>query len=98
MIRAWSYLGFIVNNNTGKDRNLFPYFTETERNHHKFVASSIKVSAVSHEAEDDSEVPVYFLKDQQKEMIELSKELKSFSPIVTTRSNELPRSGTRIRY
>ncbi len=98
MIQAWSYLGFIVNNDLGEDRDLFPYFTETERNHDKFTATSIPVSKVSNNASDVLEVPVYFLKDEHMEMIALSAEVEAFTPLVTRRSNDLPRSGTRIRF
>jgi hypothetical protein len=37
MIKRWSYLGFIANQSTGPYRELFPYFTEQERAHDKFV-------------------------------------------------------------
>ena len=40
MIKRWSYLGFIANQSTGPYRDLFPYFTERERAHDKFVVVS----------------------------------------------------------
>jgi L-lysine 6-oxidase len=39
MIKRWSYLGFIANQSTGPYRDLFPYFTEQERAHDKFVTA-----------------------------------------------------------
>jgi L-lysine 6-oxidase len=41
MITAWKYMGFILNQNTGADREAYPYFVEKERNYDKFVASTI---------------------------------------------------------
>jgi L-lysine 6-oxidase len=48
MIKRWSYLGFIANQSTGTYRTLFPYFTEQERAHDKFVtAPAHKVAEVA---------------------------------------------------
>jgi L-lysine 6-oxidase len=98
MIQAWSYLGFIVNNNQGEERNRFPYFTENERNHDKFTATSIAVSKISNNASDVLEVPIWFLKDEHKQMIIHSDHDETFSPVVTRTTNDLPRMGTRIRF
>lgn len=98
MIQAWSYLGFIANNNTEEDREMFPYFTETERGHAKFTVTSIPISNVSKNASDVLEIPVYFLKDEHMEMIALSATLEAFTPLVTKRTDDLPRSGSRIRF
>ncbi|MDQ6814392.1 MAG: LodA/GoxA family CTQ-dependent oxidase, partial [Bacteroidota bacterium] len=98
MIQAWSYLGFVINNNTGEDRNMFPYFTETERGHAKFTVTSIPVSKISNNASDVLEIPIYFLKDEHSEMIALSATVEAFTPLVTKRTDDLPRSGSRIRF
>jgi hypothetical protein len=48
MIKRWSYLGFIANQSTSPYRDLFPYFTEQERAHDKFViAPAHKVADVA---------------------------------------------------
>jgi L-lysine 6-oxidase len=48
MIKRWSYLGFIANQSTGSYRDVFPYFTEQERAHDKFVlAPAHKVAEVA---------------------------------------------------
>jgi L-lysine 6-oxidase len=48
MIKRWSYLGFIANQSTGPYRDVFPYFTEQERAHDKFVlAPAHKVAEVA---------------------------------------------------
>lgn len=41
MVYAWSYLGFIVNQNEGVDRDQYPYFVEKERNHEEFQVSAV---------------------------------------------------------
>ena len=44
MVYAWSYLGFIVNQNEGDDRDQYPYFVEKERNHEEFNVSAVAVA------------------------------------------------------
>ena len=44
MVYAWSYLGFIVNQNQGEDREDYPYFVEKERNHEEFEVSAVAVA------------------------------------------------------
>jgi L-lysine 6-oxidase len=44
MVYAWSYLGFIVNQNEGEDREDYPYFVEKERNHEEFEVSAVSVA------------------------------------------------------
>jgi len=44
MVYAWSYLGFIVNQNEAKDREDYPYFVEKERNHEEFEVSAVAVA------------------------------------------------------
>lgn len=63
-IVAWSYLGFIVNQNHGQDRALYPYFVETERNHGEFVVGSVAMGDVSNVlyGTDTSFSPFWFLK------------------------------------
>src|SRR5262249_19344007 len=43
MIVAWKYMGFIVNQTTGAQRDDYPYFVERERNHDRFQAASVAV-------------------------------------------------------
>jgi L-lysine 6-oxidase len=43
MVRGWWHLGFIVNQNEGKDRENYPYFVEKERNHDAFKVVSLAV-------------------------------------------------------
>jgi L-lysine 6-oxidase len=66
MIVAWSYLGFIINQNRGPDRALYPYFVETERKHAEFVVGSIAVGGPANVifATDTTFMPVWFLTDQ----------------------------------
>jgi hypothetical protein len=47
MVSSWSYMGFIVNQATDPYRELFPYFTEQERNHAAFVAAAVAVGDAS---------------------------------------------------
>jgi L-lysine 6-oxidase len=47
MMKYWSYMGFIVNQNVGPHGALFPYFTEQERSHEKFTAAAIAVGDAS---------------------------------------------------
>jgi L-lysine 6-oxidase len=62
-IVAWSYLGFVLNQNQGADREDYPYFTEQQRNHSEFTPSSVAVgdpfNAVL--ASDTTFTPVWFL-------------------------------------
>jgi L-lysine 6-oxidase len=41
MVRGWWHLGFILNQNEGKDREKYPYFVEKERNHKAFKVVSL---------------------------------------------------------
>ncbi|HEY2094678.1 MAG TPA: CTQ-dependent lysine 6-oxidase LodA [Thermoanaerobaculia bacterium] len=45
LVIAWKYMGFVVNENTSQEGNLYPYFTEAERNHERFVVSSVAVGS-----------------------------------------------------
>jgi L-lysine 6-oxidase len=44
LVYAWSYLGFIVNQNEDQDRCQYPYFVEKERNHDQFEVSAVAIS------------------------------------------------------
>ena len=44
MVYAWSYLGFIVNQNEDENREDYPYFVEKERNHEEFEVSAVSVA------------------------------------------------------
>jgi hypothetical protein len=63
-IVAWNYLGFIVNQNRGPDRALFPYFVETERNHDEFIVGGVSLGDVSNVlyATDTTFYPFWYLK------------------------------------
>lgn len=43
LITSWKYMGFILNQNEGPDRRLYPYFVERERNHDKFGVATVAV-------------------------------------------------------
>ena len=46
LVIAWSYMGFIVNENDAADvteRRMYPYFVEKERNHDRFVPAAVAV-------------------------------------------------------
>jgi L-lysine 6-oxidase len=78
-IVAWNYLGFIVNQNHGADRALYPYFVETERNHGEFIVGGVAIGDVSNVlfATDTSFAPFWFLKRHsiRKKPIRLQAEL-----------------------
>ena len=43
LVIAWSYMGFIVNENESDEGRLYPYFVERERNHERFVPAAVAV-------------------------------------------------------
>jgi L-lysine 6-oxidase len=45
LVIAWKYMGFVVNENTSAEGKLYPYFVEAERNHDRFVVSSVAVGS-----------------------------------------------------
>lgn len=45
LVIAWSYMGFIVNENESPERSMYPYFVERERNHDKFITSAVAVGS-----------------------------------------------------
>lgn len=67
MITSWKYLGFILNQN--KDEQFgrqYPYFVEKERNHDRFVATSVGVGNASSfiTGDDSNYLPAWFLRDE----------------------------------
>jgi len=72
MVYAWSYLGFIVNQNEDDDRDEYPYFVEKERNHDEFgvvgLAANNKINIV--DPESTRFIPGYYLK---KDIVEFTK-------------------------
>ncbi|HKO54456.1 MAG TPA: CTQ-dependent lysine 6-oxidase LodA [Thermoanaerobaculia bacterium] len=45
LVVSWAYMGFVVNVNERPEGRQFPYFVERERNHDKFVATTIAVGS-----------------------------------------------------
>jgi L-lysine 6-oxidase len=45
LVIAWKYMGFVVNENTTSEGKMYPYFTEAERNHDRFVVSAVSVGS-----------------------------------------------------
>ena len=45
LVISWSYMGFIVNENTSAEGRMYPYFVETERNHDRFVTAAVAVGS-----------------------------------------------------
>ena len=45
LVIAWSYMGFIVNENQSPERAMYPYFVEQERNHDRFVTAAVAVGS-----------------------------------------------------
>jgi L-lysine 6-oxidase len=41
LVVSWSYMGFIVNENTTAEGRMYPYFVEKERNHEEFVPVAV---------------------------------------------------------
>jgi L-lysine 6-oxidase len=66
MVTAWAYLGFVSNRNTAADRAYYPSFEEVERNHDRFIASSVAVGTVDNFVQntDSYFAPMWFLRTQ----------------------------------
>ncbi|HEV7668928.1 MAG TPA: CTQ-dependent lysine 6-oxidase LodA [Thermoanaerobaculia bacterium] len=72
LVIAWSYMGFIVNQNTTPEGRSYPYFVERERNHEKFVASAVAVghpinqlaASGSYLTPTNVFVPTWYLKEE----------------------------------
>jgi len=74
LVVAWSYMGFIVNENESPEGRVYPYFVEKERNHAEFVPAAV---AVGHPVNQMSATGSYatptnyftlawYLKDEEK--------------------------------
>lgn len=65
MINAWSYMGFIVNQNAAPEGRQYPYFVEKERDHARFEVASVAVGQASDVVTGDNSIfwPVWYLKD-----------------------------------
>lgn len=44
LVIAWSYMGFIVNENDSPEGREYPYFVEQERNHDRFIPAAVAVA------------------------------------------------------
>jgi hypothetical protein len=66
MITGWSYLGFILNQNTAADGRTYPYFAEKERNNDRFYVSSVAVGDITNfvNAEDTTFWPMWYMKPE----------------------------------
>jgi L-lysine 6-oxidase len=66
MITGWSYLGFVVNQNEGEDRELYPYFVERERLHDRFEVASMTVGTADNFVNPTDVMfwPVWYMKDE----------------------------------
>jgi L-lysine 6-oxidase len=66
MITGWSYLGFVVNQNEGEDRELYPYFVERERLHDRFEVASMTVGTVDNFVNPTDVMfwPVWYMKNE----------------------------------
>ena len=66
MITGWSYLGFVVNQNEGPERELYPYFVERERVHDRFEVASVTVGSVDNFVNPTDVMfwPVWYMKDE----------------------------------
>lgn len=108
MIKAWKYLGFIVNQNEGDDARDYPYFVEKERNDEQFEVASVAVGggSVYITGDDTTFNLAWYLKDEfisDKE----SKEPKGVLPVkeeLERRRKKIkatlgkPRSHTKVRF
>lgn len=81
MITAWSYMGFILNQNQGEQGRNYPYFTERERNHDQFEVATVAVGQVSNfvNPEDTTFWPVWYLKP------EAENQTRALTPLPGTR-------------
>lgn len=107
MIIGWSYLGFIRNQNTNETDEAFPYLVETERLHDRFAFAEVPLSEISGNKEDDeTTLPVFYFKQEELsveylEFLRVRTEEELFHEITMAEDQllqELPRSGTRVRF
>lgn len=74
LVIAWSYMGFIVNENISAEGRQYPYFVEEERNHDRFVVSAVSVGAPvnqlaasgSYSTPTNFFVPTWYLKEEDE--------------------------------
>jgi L-lysine 6-oxidase len=72
LVIAWSYMGFILNENDSPEGRDYPYFTEKERNHDRFVAATVSVASPvnqlaasgSYATPTNFFVPAWYLKEE----------------------------------
>ncbi len=72
LVIAWSYMGFILNENDSPEGRAYPYFTEQERNHERFVAATVAVASPinqlsasgSYNTPSNFFVPAWYLKEE----------------------------------
>ena len=64
VIEGWSYLAFIVNQNTEADGRFYGYFVEQERNEDAFVVADVAIGGPSNliNAEDQNFTPFWMLR------------------------------------
>jgi L-lysine 6-oxidase len=77
LVIAWSYMGFILNENDSKDPKEgrdYPYFVEKERNHERFVAAAVSVAnpvnqiaaSGSYNSPSNFYVPTWYLREENE--------------------------------
>ncbi|CAB1274481.1 CTQ-dependent lysine 6-oxidase LodA [Candidatus Nitrosacidococcus tergens] len=107
MVREWSSLGFVRNQNSTPTSDQFPYFTETERLHDKFEFYEMPISCASHNPDDaETTIPIWYLKPEQKvsqkytESLRIRVEEEMFKEITIAESQRqgTPRSGRKARF
>src|ERR1051326_2974064 len=72
LVIAWSYMGFILNENESPEGRDYPYFVEKERNHDKFVATTVAVASPinqlaasgSYNTPSNFFVPAWYMKEE----------------------------------
>jgi len=72
LVIAWSYFGFILNENETAEARAYPYFVEKERNHDKFVATTVAVASPvnqlaasgSYNTPSNFFVPAWYMKEE----------------------------------
>ena len=73
VIEGWSYLAFIVNQNTEADGRFYGYFVEQERNEDAFIVADVAIGGPSNliNAEDQNFTPFWMLRPRpvRREML-----------------------------
>jgi L-Lysine epsilon oxidase N-terminal/L-lysine epsilon oxidase C-terminal domain len=76
MIQYWWTMGFILNQNTDKNRKSYPYFVEKERNHKMYRVASVVVGGVSNVINPQDAIfwQMWYLKDEDEALpVEIKK-------------------------